>query len=110
MRHQPPRADISTAVRDIGDVGGNTDGIVTDAGGNLYITGVTRGGIVEYDARTGKMELVASDAGVRWPDTPTIDGEGNLVFSSSSLNQHFAGAIKSGEERYELWRLTLTTR
>ena len=103
-------ADISSAVQDIGDVGGNTDGIVTDATGNLYITDVTHGGIVKYDPRAKKMTLLTSDAGVRWPDTPTIDGEGNLVFSSSNLNQHFAGAIKPGEERYELWRLTLNSK
>lgn len=103
-------ADISSAVRDIGDVEGNTDGIVTDATGNLYITDVTHGGIVRYDPRAKKMVLLASDAGVHWPDTPTIDGDGNLVFSSSNLNQHFAGAIKPGEERYELWRLKLTSK
>ena len=100
-------ADISSAVQDIGDVGGNTDGIVTNANGNLYITDVTHGGIVKYDPLAKTMTLLASDAGVRWPDTPTIDGGGNLIFSSSNLNQHFAGAIKSGEERYELWRLKL---
>ena len=100
-------ADIAAAVRDIGNVGGNSDGIVTDAKGDLYITDVTHGGIVKYDSRANKMALVASDSGVRWPDTPTIDVDGSLVFSSSNLNQHFADAIKPGEERYELWRLTV---
>lgn len=106
-----PRASdvaISEAVRDIGNVGGNTDGIVTDADGTLYITDVTHGGIVKYDPRSKTMAIVASDEGVHWPDTPTIDSAGDLVFTSSNLNQHFAGAVKSGEERYELWRLKLT--
>lgn len=103
-------ADISSAVIDLGDVGGNTDGIVTDAGGSLYITDVTHGGIVKYDPRSKKLALIASDDGVHWPDTPTIDQDGNLIFSSSNLNQHFAGAIKPGEERYELWRLLLHSK
>lgn len=103
-------AVISAAVHDIGDVGGNTDGIVTDARGNLYITDVTHGGIVKYDPKSKKIALIASDDGVHWPDTPTIDQEGNLIFSSSNLNQHFAGAIKPGEERYELWRLLLQSK
>ncbi len=98
---------ISTAVVDLGDVGGNTDGILTNAGGDLYITDVTRGGIVKYDPRTETMALVASDSGIHWPDTPTIEPGGDLVFSSSNLNQHFASAVKPGQERFELWRLKL---
>ncbi|QNI31663.1 SMP-30/gluconolactonase/LRE family protein [Alloacidobacterium dinghuense] len=105
-----PDEEISAAVRNIGSVGGNSDGIVTDAEGNLYITDLTHGGIVKYDSQKHTMTLVASDAGVWWPDTPTIDHEGNLVFSSSNLSQHFAGGIKPGQERYELWRLILNSR
>jgi sugar lactone lactonase YvrE len=103
-------AQIPAAVRTLGDVGGNSDGIVTDAKGKLYITDVTRNGIVRYDPRTRTMSLIASDEGVHWPDTPAITPDGDLVFTSSNLNQHFAGAVKSGEERYELWRLPLQGR
>lgn len=103
-------AGVSAAVVDLGDVGGNTDGILTDGAGNLYITDVSRGGIVKYDPRTKRMVLVASDLGVHWPDTPTITPGGDLVFSSSNLNQHFAGAVKPGEERFELWRLRLNAK
>ena len=103
-------AQITAAVRTLGDVGGNSDGIVTDAKGKLYITDVSRNGIVRYDPRTRTMSLIASDEGVHWPDTPAITPDGDLVFTSSNLNQHFAGAVKSGEERYELWGLPLQGR
>ena len=95
----------ATAVRDLGEVGGNTDGIVTDTEGKLYITDITRNGIAQYDPRTNSMTLLASDDGVRWPDTPVITPDGALVFTASNLNQHFAGQVKPGTERYELWRL-----
>lgn len=98
-------AALGAAVRDLGKVGGNTDGIVTDAAGALYITDVTRNGIVRYDPVDGSMRLLAADEGVHWPDTPAIGSDGRLVFTASSLNQHFAGAVKPGAERYELWRL-----
>ena len=101
---------IAAAIRDLGAVGGNTDGIVTDTKGKLYITDVTRNGIVKYDPRTRAMSLIASDDGVQWPDTPAILPNGDLVFTSSALNNHFAGSVKSGEERYELWRLPLDGR
>jgi sugar lactone lactonase YvrE len=101
-------AQIAAAVRPLGDVGGNTDGIVTDAQGYLYITDVTRNGIVRYDPRSRGMALIAADEDVHWPDTPAITPDGAyLVFSASRLNQHFAGAVKPGQERYELWRLPL---
>lgn len=98
---------LSAAVRDLGDVGGNTDGIVTDAKGNLYITDVTRNGIVKYEPATGAMSLLAADDGVHWPDTPALMPNGDLVFTASHLNGHFAGTVRAGEERYELWRLPL---
>lgn len=98
---------LAAAVRDLGEVGGNTDGIVTDRQGRLYITDVTRNGIVRYEPSTGTMALLAADAGVHWPDTPAIGPGGTLVFTASSLNRHFAGEVGSGEERYELWRLQL---
>ena len=100
-------AQIADRIEDLGSVGGNTDGLVTDSAGNLYITDVTRNGIVKYDPRTQSMSLVASSEGVHWPDTPAIRPEGDLIFTSSSLNDHFAGAVKPGHERYELWRLRL---
>jgi hypothetical protein len=28
-----------------------------------------------------------------------------IVLTVSSLNRHFAGEVKAGEERYALWRL-----
>lgn len=98
-------ATLAAAVRDLGDVGGNTDGIITDAEGNLWITDVTHNGIVRYDPRTQSMALQASSDGVYWPDTPAIGPDGDVVFTASHLNGHFAGQVKAGDERYELWRL-----
>jgi hypothetical protein len=44
---------------------------------------------------------------VDWPDTATIEPDGNLIFTSSNLNQHLAGAVQPGDERFEFWRLPL---
>jgi sugar lactone lactonase YvrE len=98
-------AQIAREVRSLGVVGGNTDGIVTDPVGDLYITDVTRGGIVRYSPSTRELALIAANGAVRWPDTPAWHPGGDLVFTASALNQHFAGQVKAGEERYELWRL-----
>lgn len=98
---------LGVEVSTLGDTGGNTDGIVTDARGRLFITDVTRNGIVRYDPATGAMKRVASHDGVWWPDTATIAPNGDLVFTASHLNEHFAGSVKAGAERYELWRVDI---
>lgn len=98
---------VAAAVKTIGDVGGNTDGIVTDDAGNLYITDVTRNGIVRFDPARKAMAVLATDDGISWPDTPAITPDGYLVVTASQLNNHFAGAVKAGSERYELWRMRL---
>lgn len=98
-------AKLRAAVTVLGDVGGNTDGIVTAPDGRVYITDVTRNGIARFDPATQRIELVASHAGVRWPDTPTFAPGGDLFFTASRLDAHFAGNVKAGEERYEVWRL-----
>jgi sugar lactone lactonase YvrE len=106
LRDAHARPDVlAAAVRDLGDVGGNTDGIVTDKAGNLWITDVTHNGLVRYDPRTGALALHAASDGVQWPDTPAIGPDGDVVFTASHLNGHFAGQVRAGEERYELWRL-----
>ncbi|TWC68326.1 L-dopachrome tautomerase-related protein [Herbaspirillum sp. SJZ099] len=101
------QAEVAAAVRELGEVGGNTDGIATDRNGMLYITDVTHNGIAAYDPKRRTMRLLASDERVYWPDTPTMANNGDLIFTASNLNRHFAGAVKPGEERYTLWRLPL---
>lgn len=102
---QVKEATLAKAVRDLGDVEGNTDGIATGPDGTLYITDVTRNGLAQYDPRKGTLSLLAAHDGVHWPDTVTIGPDGHVVFTASHLNRHFAGQVKPGEERYELWRL-----
>jgi len=103
-------ATLAAAIRDLGAVGGNTDGIVADATGALYITDVTRNGIVRYTPRDQAMALLAQDERVYWPDTAAIGPGGDLFFTASALNQHFAGAVEAGEERYDIWRLPLQAK
>ncbi|MBR8181545.1 L-dopachrome tautomerase-related protein [Burkholderia ambifaria] len=106
-RHGSTDEQIAAEIRDLGAVGGNTDGMVTDSRGALYITDVTHNSIVKYEPRTKSMSLIASDDGVRWPDTPALLPNGDLVFTSSALSDHVAGRVASGHERYELWRMSI---
>jgi sugar lactone lactonase YvrE len=98
---------LAAAVRERATVGGNTDGIVTAPDGQIYITDVSRNGIARFNPRDGKMSLAASDERISWPDTAAVGPGKAIYFTVSSLNNHFAGAVKEGQERYEIWRLPL---
>ena len=97
-------------MRDLGTVGGNTDGIVTAADGAVYITDVSRNGIVRYRPGKAGMQLIASDKRIFWPDTASIGPEQALYFTSNNLNNHFAGAVADGQERYTIWKLPLPVK
>lgn len=96
---------LAAAIRTAGEVGGNSDGIVVDKHGALYITDVTHNGIVRYRPQSGQFTLLAADERVYWPDTPTIGPDGAVMFTASHLNQHFAQAVKPGEEKYTIWKV-----
>ena len=76
-------AQIAAGIRDLGVVGGNTDGLVTDAKGNLYITDVTRNGIVRFDPKHRAMSLIAASEDVYWPDTGNPSGRGFDLYLES---------------------------
>lgn len=96
---------LAAAIRTAGEIGGNSDGIVVDKHGALYITDVTHNGIVRYRPQSGQFTLLAADERVYWPDTPTIGPDGAVMFTASHLNQHFAQAVKPGEEKYTIWKV-----
>lgn len=96
---------LAATIRTAGEVGGNSDGIVVDKHGALYITDVTHNGIVRYRPQSGRFTLLAADDRVYWPDTPTIGPDGAVMFTASHLNQHFAQAVKPGEEKYTIWKV-----
>jgi len=110
----PTQALLSTSIGEdargaavvaVGEIGGNSDGIVFGRDGHLYITDVTHNGIVRLDTGTGQAAVVASNDDIFWPDTAALAPNGDIIFTASRLNAHFAGAVKPGTERYQLWRL-----
>jgi sugar lactone lactonase YvrE len=98
---------VAAAVRQVADLAGNTDGIVFGPDGKLYITDVTRNGLTAYDPAAGALAGSWSHPEVYWPDTAAIGPGGKLYFTASHLNGHFAGVVKEGQERYDIWRMAI---
>lgn len=62
---------------------GKVAGIALDPAGNIYITDVDNNRIRRIDATTGIIETVAGPAGVTLPSAISVDGVGNIYFSTS---------------------------
>lgn len=60
------------------------DGMIFDDKGNLYMADLERNA-VSYRTPEGEMKILIQDERIKWPDTFTIDGDNNLIFTDSLL-------------------------
>ncbi len=61
-----------------------SDGMIFDKDGNLYMADLERNAI-SYRTPKGEMKILIQDERLKWPDSFTIDGENNLIFTDSLL-------------------------
>lgn len=62
------------------------DGMWMDAKGRLYLSSITQNAIVRWTA-DGKMETVASDPRLKWPDTFTEGPDGAIYVTCSHIHE-----------------------
>ncbi len=72
------------------------DGMIFDQSGNLYMADLERNAVA-YRTPGGDMKILIQDERIQWPDTFTIDGENNLIFSDSALQRSPAGQDIMGQ-------------
>jgi len=103
-------ADLSTSVKTVARLDFGADGIVVADDGEVLITDVAHNGITRVDPATRATRLTLAGEGVFWPDTVTR-GEGSCgYFTSSNVNNHFAGTVKPGGELSNIWRFPFSAR
>lgn len=66
------------------------DGMIFDKLGNLYMADLERNAVA-YRTPNGEMKILIQDERIQWPDTFTIDGQNNLIFTDSALQRAPAG-------------------
>jgi sugar lactone lactonase YvrE len=93
---ETPLADLEQAVVDLGSKGTNTDGMTADTQGRIWFTMLEGMGIGYYDAADGGMHRFVADERMIWVDTPQLDNQGNILFSTNQL--HF---LNTGELDYD---------
>ena len=73
-------------VIDEGDKGGASDGLESDASGNIYSTNYEHNAIMRR-TRDGIWETVIHDSRLLWPDTLSIANDGYLYMTANQLHR-----------------------
>ncbi len=84
-----------------------SDGLESDAAGNVYMTDPVTDSIHRWSPKTGLTETLAHDPRILWPDTMSLAGDGYLYFTSNQL--HRQPTMHNGQDLrqkpYQLFRL-----
>jgi sugar lactone lactonase YvrE len=62
------------------------DGMIFDQEGNLYMADLENNAVV-YRTPEGEIRTLVRDERIKWADTFTLDGRGNLLFTTSRLHE-----------------------
>ncbi|EMD31899.1 hypothetical protein CERSUDRAFT_119203 [Gelatoporia subvermispora B] len=77
------------AVQNLGQKGGNSDGLETDSNGFIYLGAPEQNAISRFNPNTGLVEPFIRDPAIQWPDTLSVvslrDGGNFLYFTSNQL-------------------------
>lgn len=77
---------VKRAVKVEATLPSNTDGMTADRANNLYMTALTKNGIMKRDARTGQVSMLVSHDDISWPDTLAWGPKGALYLVSNHLH------------------------
>ncbi len=76
---------LAALVEDMGQTPA-PDGMIFDQKGNLYM-GNLEGNAVMYRTDDGIIHMLVQDEDLKWPDTLTMDKQGNLYVTTSRIHQ-----------------------
>lgn len=84
-----------------------SDGLESDAAGNVYMTDPVTDSIHRWNPKTGLTETLAHDPRILWPDTMSLAGDGYLYFTANQL--HRQPTMHNGQDLrvkpYQLFRI-----
>ena len=79
-------SDAGATVTDEGDKGGASDGLESDAAGNIYATNYEHNSIMRRHLG-GAWETVVHDSRLLWPDTLSLATDGYLYITANQLHR-----------------------
>jgi sugar lactone lactonase YvrE len=94
-----------------GDKGGASDGLESDADGNIYLTNYEHNAIL-CKSPDGKIETIAHDPRLLWPDTLSMAADGYLYVTANQL--HRQARYNKGQDLrqkpYTLFRIRIGSK
>jgi sugar lactone lactonase YvrE len=78
--------DRPVAVHDLGEKGGASDGLESDAQGRVYLSDYEQNAI-HRRAVNGAIVTIVHDPRVLWPDTMSLANDGYLYFTANQLHR-----------------------
>jgi sugar lactone lactonase YvrE len=78
--------DVAATVKDLGEKGGASDGLESDAQGRVYLSDYEHNAI-HRRALNGAIETLVHDPRVLWPDTMSLASDGYLYFTANQLER-----------------------
>jgi sugar lactone lactonase YvrE len=78
--------DVAATVKDLGEKGGASDGLESDAQGRVYL-GDYEHNSIHRRSPDGAIETLVHDPRVLWPDTLSLAGDGYLYFTANQLER-----------------------
>jgi sugar lactone lactonase YvrE len=78
--------DVAATVADLGEKGGGSDGLESDAQGGVYISNYEHNAIHRRNP-DGRLDTIVHDPRVLWPDTLSLAADGYLYFTANQLHR-----------------------
>jgi sugar lactone lactonase YvrE len=88
-------AEVAATVKDLGEKGGASDGLESDAQGRVYLSDYEHNAIHRRDV-TGNIETLAHDPRALWPDTLSLAADGFLYFTANQIER--GAAFHNGQD------------
>jgi len=79
-------AEVVATVKDLGEKGGASDGLESDAQGRVYLSDYEHDAIRRWTT-AGAIETLVHDPRVLWPDTLSLAADGYLYFTANQIER-----------------------
>jgi sugar lactone lactonase YvrE len=80
-------SEVESTINDHGDRGGASDGLESDAAGNIYSTNYEHNAILRLRNSDKMWETLTSDSHLLWPDTLSLAKDGYLYVTANQLHR-----------------------
>lgn len=103
--------EVAKTVVDLGEKGGASDGLESDAQNRLYLTNYEQNAI-QRRLPDGTIELLVHDPRVLWPDTLSVASDGYLYFTANQLHRQarYHNGQDLRQKPYSLFRVRINAQ